>query len=449
MMAERVRLLRPLGHLSSSLTWARASQIGLSVADQGFTLGGMFLLNVTLARTQTKEEYGIFALSYSIFTFLSGLQNAAILEAYTIHGSGRYHEQFDAYARLLRSANARLCIGLTATLAAAWGVLHWAKPQLASQTMLAMALTCGILLMASFVRRTFYIRRRPDLAARFSATFFFACTLLLFIFLRIRPLNGFYAFVIAASAWCIAGLVVAGKWHSGATEKSFEEIEPQYWAEHWKYSRWVFVTALVFQLTGQAYYWLAAALLSMKDVGELRAMYNLVTPVDQIFAAMILLILPMMSFRFASRRMAGLTPLWMTHCLFTLLVTSGYAVFMNVFGKRLLHLLYGGKFDDLASCLGILALLPVVMGVGNTVNAALKASEKPQAVFAAYIASGAATFVLGLPLILHFGMRGAVYGMLASSAIYTTTLSLVFFSLLATERRVSPALSPARESVQP
>jgi len=448
-MPEPAKLLRPLKEVSTSHTWNRAWQIGLSVADQGFTLGGMFLLNVILARTQTKEEYGIFALSYSILTFLSGLHNAAILEAYTIHGSGRYHERFHEYARLLRRANRGLCIGLTLTLTAAWGVLHWTKPQLASPTMLAMALTCGILLMAAFVRRTFYIRRRPDLAARFSAIFFFACAALLLIIFHARPLNGFYALVIAASAWCIAGLALAGKGHAETPEKSFEDIEPQYWAEHWKYSRWVFVTALVFQLTGQAYYWLAAAFLSMKDVGELRAMYNLVTPVDQIFAAMILLILPMMSFRFASRRMAGLIPLWRTYCLFTFLVTSGYAVFMNLFGKQLLHLLYGGKFDDLTSFLGILVLLPVVMGVGNTVNAALKASEKPQAVFAAYITSGAATFVLGLPLILHFGIRGALYGMLASGAIYTTTLCIVFFWLLVTERRLAPALSTVRESAQP
>jgi len=449
MISEPAKLLRPLKNLPASLTWTRAGRVGLSVADQGFTLGVMFLLNVTLARTQTKEEYGIFALSYSIFTFLSGLHNAAILEAYTIHGSGRYHGQFDEYARLVRHANTGLCIGLTATLAAVWGMLHWTKPQLASQTMLAMALTCGILLMASFVRRTFYIRRRPDLAARFSAISFFSCIVLLLVFLRFRALSGFYAFMIAASAWCIAALAVAGKWRTQTPKKGFEETEPQLWAEHWKYSRWVFVTALVFQLTGQAYYWLAAAFLSMKDVGELRAMYNLVTPVDQIFAAMILLILPIMSFRFASRRMAGLTPLWRTYCLLTLLVTSGYAVFMNVFGKRLLHLLYRGKFDDLTPVLGILAFLPVVMGVGNTVNAALKASEKPQAVFSAYVTSGAATFVLGLPLILHSGIRGAVYGMLGSAAIYTATLCVVFFSLLVAERRPAPALSTVRESTQP
>ncbi len=59
------------------------------MADQGFSVGGMFLVHIGLARTQTKEEYGVFALTYSVFTFLAGLHNAAILEAYTIHGSGR------------------------------------------------------------------------------------------------------------------------------------------------------------------------------------------------------------------------------------------------------------------------------------------------------------------------------------------------------------------------
>src|SRR5208283_1150239 len=139
------------------LSASRLGKLGYSLADQVFAVGGMFIVNIALARVRSKEEYGIFALSYSVFTFLSGLHNAAILEAYTIHGSGRYHGQFDEYARLVRHANTGLCIGLTATLAAVWGMLHWTKPQLASQTMLAMALTCGILLMSSFVRRTFYI----------------------------------------------------------------------------------------------------------------------------------------------------------------------------------------------------------------------------------------------------------------------------------------------------
>src|SRR5580704_4081430 len=67
--------------------FSKATPLAYSLADQAFSVGGIFLVNVMLARTQSKEEYGMFALSYSVYTFLSGLHNAAILEPYTVYGS--------------------------------------------------------------------------------------------------------------------------------------------------------------------------------------------------------------------------------------------------------------------------------------------------------------------------------------------------------------------------
>ena len=412
--------------VSGSLSWDRIRQIGFSVADQGFSVGGMFLVNIGLARTQTKEEYGVFALTYSVFTFLAGLHNATILEAYTIHGSGRYHAHFPAYSRLLWRKNIGFALGLTAVLLLLWRALAWAVPAFRSRTILGMALVCGVLLTASFARRTFYIRRRPDLAARFSAIFLAVCLALLWLSIGTGTLSGFAAFLSVGMSWSIAALFVAKELRGGTDSRDFSEIEPGYWAEHWKYSRWVLVTALVFQFTTQGYYWLAAGILSVKEVGDLRALYNVVTPIDQLFVAMVLLILPMMSFRYSSRRMAGLVPLWRRYCIACLVITCGFAAFINLFGKQIMHVLYAGRFDDIAPLVGILALLPVVMGIGNTINAALKAMEKPQAVFYAYVASGAATFLIGLPLIVYFGLRGAVYGMLASAAVYTAALGIGF-----------------------
>ncbi len=93
-----------------------------------------------------------------------------------------------------------------------------------------------------------------------------------------------------------------------------------------------------------------------------------------------------------------------------------------------MHWLYAGKFDDLAPLLYILAFLPLVMGIGNVMNCALKAAEKPRLVFFAYVCSGAATLLGGIPLVIHFGLRGAVYGLLLSAAAYTTALTVSFLS---------------------
>jgi O-antigen/teichoic acid export membrane protein len=428
-------------------SWGGVRQVVYSVADQGFSVGGMFLINLALARTQTKEEYGVFALSYSIFTFLAGMHNAAILEAYTVYGAGRYHAHFAEYSRILRRANFKLCFGLSATLLLVWGILRLATAKIATPTTLGLVIASGILLVASFIRRTLYIQKRPDLAALFSGVSLAVCVSLLLLASQRQELSGFTAFMIAALSWCVGGLSILPGLRNISAKASSPQLEPAYWEDHWRYSRWVFVTALVFQFTGQAYYWLAAIFLSVRDVGELRAIYNLATPVDQIFSALVLLILPMMSFRFASQRLAGLLPLWRSYLLLTLVVTFIFAIVVNIFGKSLMRVLYDGKFDDVAPLLGILVFLPLLMGMGNTVNAALKACERPQSVFVAYVASGIATFLFGLPLILRFGLRGAVYGMLLSGATYTITLSLGFLSVWNAERRLTPTLSPAHKSV--
>jgi len=420
--------------VAGPLNWTWVRHAGYSIADQALAVGGMFLANVALARTQSKEEYGIFALSYSVFTFLAGLHDAVILETYTVYGSGRYNSRFAEYARLLWSSNARVGLVLTATISVIWGVLAWTKPELASLTILGLALTCGFLLTAIFVRRTFYIRRRPDLAARFSLAFFTTFAILLWLAIRIRALNGFYIFVIAALAWIVAGLFLIrelpGNSGSGA---QFTDGEPEYWSEHWKYSRWVLVTALVFQLTNQLYYWLSAGILSVKETGDLRAMYNLVTPVDQVLIAMSFLVLPMLSRRAASRGIAGLLPVWKAYCAGALLVTAVFAACVNLFGKPVMHFLYAGKFDDVAPLLGMLALLPVVMGIGNTMNAAIKAMEKPKLVFYAYVCSGTTSVLVGVPLVTHFGLRGVVYGMLISATAYTVSLTAFLFWIMSSK----------------
>ena len=93
------------GRLSSVVSALPAASrllpVGYSFADQALAVGASFLANVMLARIQTKEQYGMFALSYSIFTFLTGLHNSAIVEPFTVYGSGRYRNRFSEYLRLM------------------------------------------------------------------------------------------------------------------------------------------------------------------------------------------------------------------------------------------------------------------------------------------------------------------------------------------------------------
>ncbi len=47
--------------------------------------------------------------------------------------------------------------------------------------------------------------------------------------------------------------------------------------------------------------------------------------------------------------------------------------------------------------------------------------------FYAYVTSGATTFLLGIPLVIRLGLRGAVYGMLLSAVSYAAMLTFSFY----------------------
>jgi len=421
---------------SISRVWiqSRIGSVGCGITDQVLAAGTMFLGNVVLARIQSKEEYGVFVLSYSIYTFLSGLHNAAILEAYTVYGSGKYSQHFREYLKVMLKSNAIVCISLMVLLGLGLLVLQAITPQLVSRGMLGLVLTVGILLSAAFLRRTFYILRQPYRAAGMSLVFFSMVCGGLWLTVRMGWLNSFSLFIILALGWITAGLMIGRPLIFEQASSNFTSLYPNHWEHHWKYARWVLATSFVFQLMTQGYYWLLAGTLSIRGVAELRAMYILVTPTDQIFIALSFLILPRLAHSYALKRRDEFLSLWKRFGSFTFLMTVSLFLGIRLLGAPLVHWLYAGKFDNALSLLYILAGVPIVMGIGNTMNDALKSMERPHVVFYAYVASGVVTFAAGWPLVKYLGVRGAVIGMLLTATAYTSLLAAGFLHALLTEQ---------------
>jgi O-antigen/teichoic acid export membrane protein len=308
-------------------------------------------------------------------------------------------------------------------------------PHVLPRAIVGLGLTVGVLLSGALLRRTFYLQRQAALAAAASLVFFVAVGCGLWLTARTHALNSFSVFLILAAGWLAAGLSLAGMLPFGECRHSFLESAPDYWSEHWKYARWVLLTAFVFQLTTQGYYWLVAGFLSVTDVAELKAMTMVVAPADQIFIALNYLVLPVLSAHYAARKIGHLLSAWKWYAAVIVAATLSFYLFLRAWGKPIIHLLYGGRYDDAAPLLTVLVLVPLVMGVGHTMNAALKAAESPKLVFRAYLSGGVATFLVGIPLVARLGLRGAVYGMLCSGASYTAALTVGFIVTFRRELR--------------
>lgn len=401
-------------------------QVGFSMADQALSVGGTFLVNLVLARTQSKEQYGMFALSYSLLVFLLGLQNAAILEPFTVFGSGRYRSRLAEYFQLMFWSNTALGLLLTALLLVLVLAFRGLAPQLLPSGIIGLGLTITLLLSGTLIRRVFYLQERADLAAAASTIFFLTVMAGLWLTAKSHVLNSSSVFLVLAAGWMTAGLSLVGNLSFGKSGKTFLECQPDYWPEHWKYARWVLLTAFIFQLTTQGYYWLVAGLLSVRDVAELKAVALLVAPADQIFIALNYLVLPLLCSHYAARRMERLLSAWRWYAIAITAATLSFFLVLFIFGKLITHVLYGGRYDDAAPLLTWMLLVPVVMGIGHTMNAALKAAESPRLVFWAYAVSAGVTFIAGVPLVVRLGLRGAVYGMLLSGSSYTVAMAVGF-----------------------
>ncbi len=421
--------------LASVPSASRTKAIAYSVADQALAVGGGFLVNVALARVQTKEEYGMFALSYSVFIFLAGLHNAAILEPFTVYGSGRYRERFSAYLRLMARSNALLAGALSGILLLTCLLLSAVAPRLFSRSVIGLGVAVGFLLSGLFLRRSFYVQRQPAFAAKSSLVFFLTVACGVWLAVRTHRLDSFWAFLILALGWFVAGTIYARKLDFRPSQGTFLQQEPTYWGVHWRYARWVLIATFVFQLTTQGYYWLVAGFLSVKEVGELRAMYNLIAPTDQIFIALTYLVLPAMASHYAMKRMDKFFSLTKRFTLAILSMTGLFALGLRILGRPVMHVLYAGKFDSLVPLLSLMALLPLVMAVGYTMAQALKAVERPKLIFYGYLSSGAATFALGIPLVMRLGLRGAVYGLLFSGASFSVAICVGFLFTVYREAR--------------
>jgi len=203
-------------------------------------------------------------------------------------------------------AKSNVYLGLVAS-AALLGVcllLSWIAPHLATRALVGLGLTVSVLFWRPLLRRAFYIQGQAWLATKCFPDILRDAALRTLAGSAQSLLNSFSVFLVLALGWVVAGAVFGRRLAIARENTQLLATGARLLAEHWKYAKWVLATAAVFQLTTQGYYWLLASFLSVKEVGELRAMYLVVTPVEQFFVAVSCLVIPILAAHFAAKRWA-------------------------------------------------------------------------------------------------------------------------------------------------
>ncbi len=413
----------------------------LAIVDQALIAGSNFLVSVLLARWLEPAQYGAFALAYSVFTLFATFHTAIITEPMMVFGAGKYAPRFRKYLAMLLCGHVGLTVpfGVLFFLAALFiGPLYSRDVQAA---FLGLAAATPLILLLWLVRRALYVQLQPARAASGAAIYATCLIAAVFLLRAYGVISQSTVFLcMGASALLVSLLFLASlrpRWR-GAPNPTPAMVA----AEHWRYGRWALGTAALTWVPTNVYYVALPLWVGLEGTAALKALMNLVMPALHSTGALSLLILPVLARQLKDHRARARH----TTSRFALLFAAGslaYYLFLLAFRSRLMDILYKGKYQEFSELILFIGLLPLAISLVAVFGSALRAGERPDAVFWAYAASSALTFLGGLLLASQLGVFGAVCGLLLGSFCTAVVMALFCRRFFSAEAPPAPPPAPA------
>jgi len=145
-------------------------------------------------------------------------------------------------------------------------------------------------------------------------------------------------------------------------------------------------------------------------------------PILQVFSALGSVMLPVL----VGSRARGTLRLTSLIALAAYLVLAlGYGIALALLAVPLTSAVYAGRYTNLPTIVVVLAFLPLASGATSVLGGALRAIERPRAVFWAYLVSTMVSLTVGVALIAMFGTSGAAAGIVSTSLTTAGTLLLL------------------------
>ncbi len=409
-LPEQVRL-----RWSDGRKWA--SRALFAVIDQSFISGSHFVLGIQLARYLHPAGYGAYALAFSMFSLLSMLHQAIVLEPLSVFGGSRYRTSLQSYlGRLLglQAVSGTAC--LVILLVAAIGVYITRQSSDLALSLLGVSIATPFVLLFAFTRRALYLEYRSNIAAGGSILYGAFLFSGLWFLNRVGFLSVFTAFLdmgaaaLATSALLLLYVRPTLKGRVFGRELAIAN-------EHWRYGRWALGSSLFTWISWNVWYTIVGSFSGLAATGTLKALLNLAMPVTQSCAALSLLVLPHTARIVHAEGLAGAKR---QATAVALVFTAGAVLYWTIIlvcRGPLIAFLYTGRYDDTSSYLPWLALASVVSGTIVGPVSALRALQRPSTVCLAFLVSSFAGLAVGIPAARIYGVGGAVGGILVSSLL--------------------------------
>jgi O-antigen/teichoic acid export membrane protein len=423
---------------------------GLAILDYGLFSVSNFLLGVLLARWMAPEQYGAYALAFSIFILVTFLYQALVLEPLSVFSGTAYPNNLRGYLQsnvwLHWGLSVVICLmlGGTAVAAKVW----WHSP-ISAMAFAGMTVATPFILIHALGRRSFYLKLSPGPAAFGSA---FYCAFVVggsFVIYKLGWLSAFTAFLAMGLAALVGGVIMLFQLHAKLEPAAAKVTLRTTWGKHWEYGKWALATCVVGWIPTYVYIPLVSKFNGLAVAGELRALMNLGGPVLQTYAALSMLFLPLAARVQSTQGKRGASGLTVK---LTALFVAGAIVYWSVLiplKRPLFQMLYAGKYLDASALLPLFAAETVVWSAALGPAILLRAMESPRSLFFANGAASAVALVFGIPATRYFGLHGVIWSMVLANVLYVVVAFVVLGRKVATLKTPEPEFTmplPVEES---
>jgi O-antigen/teichoic acid export membrane protein len=401
----------------------------LALLDQGLISGSNFLVGILLARRLLPGQYGGYALAFEFFLGLAVVYGALVLEPMTVLGASVYRGCLQEYLGILLRIHLRIAMVAVVVLGgSALAAYEFGASRSLPSALAGVTLAGPCVLLFWLARRTFYIKLAPRTAALGASLY--CAVLLVGLLVAYRRLSPFLVFLLMALGALAVSPFLFMRLKPSLRPTAGYPTLGEVVEKHWEYGRWALASSVVIWSSSAVFYPLLSAYRGLAQTGALKALMNFYSPIAQASVALSLLSLP-----YASRisHQSGPARVRSVGWKLTWLYAGGAAIYWLVilpFRGTVLHILYAGKYSEVASLLPLLALASVLRIAATAQAISLRAMQLPFLVFLAYGACSVVAGVMGFPAISAFGLRGAVLTLVVSSAVaLVVAQSLVRYAL--------------------
>jgi O-antigen/teichoic acid export membrane protein len=396
-----------------------------AVTDQGLFALTNFSVSVLLGRWLSKDDYGAFAIAFSVLLLMGTVHTGLLTEPMLVLGPGRFRQHIPVYVRRLVPLHFAVTSAMAVLLSLIVVVLMLLQPDLRlAGTLIALAASAPAILLLWLMRRACYLESLPHVAAAAGLAYAVLVPAGMLVLTRADVLTAGDALILLGlsslppALWLLRRLTRSGLDSDPTALVSASTIA----RAHWEYGRWALGSGLVSWVPANAVVLALPLWHSLADAATLRVASTLILPVLHVQGALAPLLTPTL----VRARLSGQLRSTAIMAGVSLLALSvAYAPLVLLFGPELAEVLFGGQYSIDGPTLWLLAAIPLAAAFSGISTAVLRAMERPDHVLWAYVAATGVTVLVGLPLVHRYSVDGALGSMLLSTGTTAIAATLM------------------------